>query len=222
MERHHAVKPHSPNHRIPLAAFTLVELLVVISIIALIATIVGPVTSQVIQGNRLTSSAINLANQLNAARMLAIRLNQPVEFRFYQYVDRESPGSSPAYRACQVWLKESPYQRIVSFETGVILSMGKESSGEPWSSILNPTKNPYGANQPLPTNFKIPGATDNSGAKYSYFQFRPDGSTTLSENSQWSLTMLLEKDGAGKELPPDFVTEVIDPLTGSVRVLRPD
>jgi uncharacterized protein (TIGR02596 family) len=195
-------------------------LLVVLGIIAIIIAMVAPVTIQVVQANRLTSCAANLANQINAARMLSIRLNQPVEFRFYRYTDRETPGSAPAYRSYQVWVNGSPYQGIVTFEPGIVLSTNV--SGGSWSSILDPATNLRGTNQPLPVHFEIPRATDNTSARYSFFQFRPNGSTNLSSSNQWTLTMLMEKDAARTELPANFVSEVIDPLTGAVRTLRPE
>ncbi len=201
--------------------FTLLELLLVLTLMGIVAAIVAPATIQVLQANRLTSCAVNLANQMNAARMLSIRMNKPVEVRFYQYADSQSASSAVGYRAYQIWLNGSPYQGVVRFEPGVVLSAVNDSSGASWSSILDPAQNLTGANQPLPANFQIPGATNSSSAKYSSFQFRSNGSTNLSGNTQWTLTMLMEKDAARTELPANFITEVIDPLTGAVRTYRP-
>ena len=109
---------------------------------------------------------------------------------------------------------------MARFETGVTLSMAKSGS-ESWSSILDPQTNSQGADQSLPEGFEMPRALDSASARNSVFQFRPDGSTNLSGNRQWTLTLLHEKDTARTELPPNFVSIVIDPLNGRVHTLSP-
>jgi len=58
------------------------------------------------------------------------------------------------------------------------------------------------------------GTASSPAPTYSYFQFRPDGSTNLSGSQQWTLTLLMEKDSARTVLPSNFVSIVLDPLTG--------
>ncbi|WP_049975577.1 Verru_Chthon cassette protein D [Chthoniobacter flavus] len=207
--------------RTSLAAFSLVELMVVVAIIAIIAGFVVPATTDVVQSSRLSNCAVNLMNQLNAARMLAIRMNQPVEMHFYQYADTEDPGQTPAYHGCDMWVNGIRYSTMTTFETGVVLSAMKDASGQSWSSILDPSVNTLGTNQPLPTGIKIGRAASSPAPTYSYFQFRPDGSTNLSGSQQWTLTLLMEKDSARTVLPSNFVSIVLDPLTGGVRMLSP-
>ncbi len=141
------MRPLSRESKANTSAFSLLEMIVVVAIILLLFLVVAPVTTQALQASRLSTSAANLANELNGARMLAIRLNQPVEFHFLSYTDRESAGSVPAYRACQVWTSGRPYQAVTKLESGIILSNMK-SGGEPWSSILDAQANAKGGDQP--------------------------------------------------------------------------
>ena len=214
------MRPQTHQSNARAGAFSLLEMIVVVAIIILLFLLVAPVTSQALQASRLSTSAANLANELNGARMLAIRLNQPVEVHFLSYSDRQSPGSGVAYRACQMWVNGRPNAAVTRLETGVILSTMK-SGGEPWSSILDAQANARGGDQALPAGFDIPSATTLTGARHAFFQFRPDGSTNLPGNQQWTVTVIPEKDASRTELPPNFSSIVIDPLNGRLRTLSP-
>lgn len=199
--------------------FTLMELLMVMVIASLLLGLVAPVANQVIQSNRLGSAASNLANQINLARMTAVRLNKPVEVRFFSYADAQAPGSAAGYRAAQLWVGSAPFQPMTVFEDGVIIATGTAEAS--WSSLLNPTYN-AGAGAEPPPDFKLARAVPGSAITVSTFQFQPDGSTNLGGSGHWSLTLAQESDLAGDALPPNFITLMVDPVNGSVRMLRPD
>jgi prepilin-type N-terminal cleavage/methylation domain-containing protein len=75
-----AVTPHTPRSRVtrhaspvtPRAAFTLIELLTVVAIIALIAALVGPVVSHFRKGDTTLSATRQLLNDVGLARRMAI------------------------------------------------------------------------------------------------------------------------------------------------------
>jgi len=69
-----------PARRTRHSGFTLIELMVVVSIIAISATLVGPSFSQAIANYRVRSAAESVLNGLNYARSEAVRRNSAVSF----------------------------------------------------------------------------------------------------------------------------------------------
>ncbi|HSJ04983.1 MAG TPA: Verru_Chthon cassette protein D, partial [Verrucomicrobium sp.] len=177
------------------------------------------VANQVIKSNRLGSAASNLTNQINLARVTAVRLNKPVEMRFFSYVDAQQPGSNAQYRASQIWVGDAPYQPLTTFDDGVVIATGTSSGS--WSSLLDPAHN-GGAGQEPPKEFTLSRAAAGTSLAASTFKFQPDGSTNLGGSGHWSLTLAQEQDLAGDVLPANFITIMVDPVNGSVRTLRPD
>src|SRR5436190_14571461 len=74
------------------SAFSLIELLVVIGIIALVITFAIPSANSMLRGSQLTQGAQQFSDQIAYARQAAIARNRPVEIRFYRYADLEVPG----------------------------------------------------------------------------------------------------------------------------------
>lgn len=215
------MKTHSHSTRLRTLGFTLVEMIIVIAIISLLLTLVTPPVMQMLQGTRMNNSIGQLANELGSARMLAIRLNQTVEVRFFCYEDHESPGGGPAYRAYQIWVNGRPHQPVVRLDTGLVLATNPSGSSEPWSTILDAALNTNGVDQPLPVNSTSLNTTNLATVRYSFFQFRPDGSTNLPGKLQWTLTLLQESDANRAELPPNFASFLLDPVNGRVSTFRP-
>ena len=81
--------------------FTLIEVLVVLSIIAVIVAFTIPAMAPALKGSKLRQSADQLEALLAGAHQRAITENRPVEVRFFRFEDPESPGSLPMYRAVQ-------------------------------------------------------------------------------------------------------------------------
>lgn len=212
------MKPSLYPVRPPRAAFTLLELLIVIVVITLLMALLAPATTQVIQGSRLGSAASTLANELNLARMTAVKMNQPVEVRFFSYAEAAAPGSEPRFRAWQIWSGDQPGTPLTLLGEGVVFATG--TSGGAWSSLVDGTLN-GGAGQEVPGEFHPPGADSSRPVLVSSFQFRPDGSVALSASGRWCLTLAMEEGLAGDRLPDNFITLVLDPVNGSIRTLRP-
>lgn len=72
--------------------FSLVELLVVISIIVIILTFTIPATTGLFRGSLLTQGSQMLGDQFALARQMALTRNHPVELRFFKFSDPEVPG----------------------------------------------------------------------------------------------------------------------------------
>ena len=77
--------------------FTLVELLVVVTIIVILASMLGPMLNSALRGTNLTQGADKVIGILSLARQTALTKNQTVEVRFYAFVDPESPEIGRAH-----------------------------------------------------------------------------------------------------------------------------
>ena len=202
------------------SAFTLVELLVVVAVIALIAGLAVPAIEPMMKGSKLTTSADNVKFNLAAWRQQAIAENSPVEIRFIRYVDPTVPGQREAYRGYQAGRfrqKKSengagdfvfdPIGNIQKLPEGIVFS-----SQEQLSSLLTNEKVRDGSHE-----FMVEGQ-DN--LPFKSFSFRPDGSTELPKRAgdAWYITIVQERDDEqSKSNPDNFVTLQVDAFNGSVR-----
>lgn len=75
-------RPAGTRHPVamPPGGFTLVELIVTVSVLAILTTIAVPSFSSLLNSNRLTGAANDLVGGLQAARLEAVRRNQVVTF----------------------------------------------------------------------------------------------------------------------------------------------
>ena len=218
---------HPSSLRIRPGAFTLVEMLVVMAIIAIIAALSLPVISSALRSYQLDSTGQVMVNQLNLARQSALSRGHAVQVRFYLLPDYNLPttGTPTVYRGMQCFLEGDPTQAgaIVTvpvtamvkpafFQAPVIISSA--TSPNPVSPIL-----PTTPTTPLATDPLLPGYQANY--KYAMFHFKPDGTTDLANNTN-SITLVLETDKiVANGLPSNFQTIAIDPLNGAVRSFRP-
>ena len=216
-----------PSDR-PQSAFSLIELLVVIAIIGIIGAFAVPAAGQLLKGSSLTQAANLLSDQTAAARQQALTRNRSIEVRFFSFTDPEQPGeTTPYYRALQYFEIAdggipNPTGRYVRFPNSIIMS-----SDAALSSVLNDTAN-HPVTNPSANDPDLPRGV---GRSYTYvsFRFQPDGTTTLSatggpSNGLWFITCHLLNDigkATGGNPPPNFFTWMIDPVSGSTKVLRP-
>ena len=76
--------------------FSLFELLIVVVILGVLATMVGPATSRIVRHNRVNRAATVIASDLQNAFAVAARQREPVRIqadaasRSYQFIDRKS------------------------------------------------------------------------------------------------------------------------------------
>jgi uncharacterized protein (TIGR02596 family) len=213
--------------------FSLIELIIVISVIVIIAAFTLPAMNTVLKGSQLSQGAGLVIGQLNLARQQALSRNRAIEVRFYRYADPEVPGedvTQPAtgkFRAMQLFQVLTsgvalPIDKVVTLPGGVMFAYS-ESKG--LSSLLDKAS----ASTP-----KKPGTDDKNaprlprGVDYNYeyisFKFNQDGSTDRSPTAMWYVTLV----GANENLeaagvpPPNFFTVQVDPVSGVTKTYRPN
>ena len=196
-------------------AFTLVELLVVMAIVAMLLALVGNTFRSSMKTQTLSAMATRLGNDLSYAAQWAAKENRPIEVRFYQFEDKLNPGTT-TIKGYQLLStdpatgKKVPIHEISKLEGAVIIS------SNPLFTTISNTGNggikPYSAT--LDPDLGL------GDYKYFGFSIRPDGSTTLGKNATWSVTMVNDPPkGTTSSLPAtDYRSVVINPFTTAVKI----
>lgn len=190
--------------------FTLVELLVVVSIIAVLMALVVPAFQSASMGNALTRGGQMVSDQLSLGRQYAVSRNSEVQVRFVLL--------SNAYRGIQLWgasstdtTKFTPLARMETLPTGVSIAT---------NAVLSPLTSGTGASPTIPQTTDVFGGLGTQ--KYCGFRFRAGGGTDLPFNSTDNfVTVVYDHDNAGSELPKNYCIVQVDPINGRVRTYRP-
>jgi type II secretion system protein H len=90
------MKNMAKSHKYIRLGFSILELMVVVAIIGILATMVGPATSRIVRHQRANRAAMVIAADLQNAFAVAARQRQPVRIqadaasRSYQFIDRKT------------------------------------------------------------------------------------------------------------------------------------
>ena len=219
------------------SAFTLIEILVVLTIISIIMFFTVPNMGEIIQGSKLTQAGDQLKYDLGLAQQTALKDNVTVEVRFYQYRQPEQAagGALNSYNAYQIFrlipdsMKPSdpkaerildPLGSIKKLPIGVMIPQS-----ELWATIVTDSSIANGTQEVpglIPTERK-------TVATYRSFQINPDGSTNLDTSGaqQWFVSLIdsseLERAGSMDNLAPDnYICLQVDPFNGGTRWVQPN
>lgn len=223
-------------------AFTLVETLVVVSIIVLILAMTGPTLLRTMQANKLTSAGDSLLGFITEAQQLSATLNTPVEVRFYKY--ELAPAQFEAFHSYQMFKVTTPTAGTGSSVAFKELFAPLASPVRLPEGIIIPTDNEL---CPLLDGEGFPDQSDdnptgNSGvpeASYVALRFMTDGScrrvTSVAEQNDQLASLIFQPlnqsyftiaNDVGQEmtvskLPKNFFTIQIDPFNSKARTYRP-
>jgi len=219
------MKPHSQfKNRVPAAAFTLIEMLIVVATLAILLGSATPALLGMMKSSRLTGAGDLVLGQLNEAQFIALSEFTDVEVRIYEMPDFSVADSDLKLRGIQLHvLRPLPADQAGSDSTqeafqpaAPIARLGRSveiSRNDTFSSFMS---------LPFKTDPESPFGPGGANLRYIAFRFHSDGSTDLLGGQPWFLTLTdQDVDPASNTTPPNFFTIQIDTTTGKLRIFRP-
>lgn len=214
-----------------LAAFSLIEMMVVLGVVGLLLAFAAPNLFSLITANTLSGEGSVLRNQLTLAQQNAVSKSADVEVRFFKFADASAAETEDAFRGYQL------YQYNLDGEmapiTGFFRIKAPVAVHEDLSTLLNSNAETSAADEEYgftsPTSGTAEAPTGAGGektmTKYVAFRFRPDGSTDLpfrSENEDtWYLTLVQGAGAIESDDPDNYVCLQVNPYNGKISEFRP-
>jgi len=234
-----------PNRQSRSAGFSLIELLVVVTIIVLVMALSTPALTRTMQAGKLSSAGDSLLGFISQAQQYANTYNVPVEIRFFKFTtEMDVPGVRQDFRAYMMFKVTTGALTQGSTLTETFVPMGALTRlPESITLVADPDLSPLfpSANSLKDTkNGTTPGYAGVSGASYNAIRFMPDGTfripgaatggtsglttITFAQDITNSHLTLASDAGAAitkSNLPKNFYTIQIDPFSGKARTYRP-
>lgn len=189
------------------AAFSLIELLAVMAVIALVVAVTLPAFTSLASGSNLNRAGRMVGDQIALARQEAVARNRDVQVTFYNLTN----GMTKGWRGMRIL-------RIDQTQNGMVTNAASRIVQIPEGIIISPEP----AVSPLLTAGST-GTTNLPGygtVEFSSFRFRANGSLESGfGTSNNSLT--LQNANAQGSPPANYYTIQVNPLTGKVSVYRP-
>lgn len=210
-----------PNRR--LSGFTLMEMLVVLTVIGILFAFSAPQLFSLLQSSSLSSAGSLVLNKLTQAQQMALSKNIDVEVRFFTFTDEVQAAFEDEIRGFQFFEYNEegdsiPVSQFFRVQAPVIISNNSKLS-----TLLQPGG---GGTSPTQGTYEIPlgAGQGRQSASFVSFRFRPDGSTDLpgraSGNNTWFISLVKEGSDQGG-VPDNFYTIQIDPYNGKITEYRP-
>jgi uncharacterized protein (TIGR02596 family) len=188
--------------------FTLLELLVVMSIMVMLMALAMPAVTSILTGSKLERAGQMVADALTLARQEAVSKNREVQVAFFE-LPMETGGKG--WIGLQVW-------RVDDSPTGPITRQVSRLWRLPGPMVITTS----GSLSPLLTAAVLSGTATiagNTGVAYKAFRFRANGSTDSSIGTNNYVTVqdaLLPGNP-----PPNYFTVQVNPITGKISIIRP-
>ncbi|QIF01014.1 Verru_Chthon cassette protein D [Roseimicrobium sp. ORNL1] len=204
--------------------FTLIEMLVVITIIGLLIALTVPALTRTMEANRLTSAGEGFTNRISQAQQLAAARNKRMQVWFIRSSSTDSIDNTNAFRSyaiCEV-PSDGTQAKIIAgpfpVETGIVIA---DSA----------TLSPLVTGPMIPVPEQMSPAPD---ARASVVELAPDGGMKKMKSGANGLVgedtplancfLTFVKDIPSElsaSVPTNFYTVQIDPFTSRARTFRP-
>ena len=209
------------------AAFSLIEMMIVLTVVGILLAFAAPDLFSLMQSSSLTSEGSHLRNQISQAQQLALAKNADVELRFFKLADTAAAETEEGFRAYQMFQFDKTgamieVSRFYRINAPVILS-------EALSTLLttagkDSADKKFGFVSPQEGKYEVPVGLGMEETDYVAFRFRPDGSTDLPNRSNgdtWYLT-LVQGEGAVRDTDPaNYYCLQVNPYNGQITECRP-
>jgi len=199
--------------KLPPSAFSLIEVIAVVSIIAIVITASVPQISGILTSSRLRTAADAVYSRLLEAQSLAVLFNADTELRLYEVPDLV--GDRPTLRKLRILTLRPPEDENTGAEGDAFEPVGTVTDLDNEIEISRDTKHSSIA------SLGFQDSSEDKLGRYISLRFRSDGSPALPPTSPWFLT-IHEKDAhLHHSKLKNFVTIQIDPATGRLRTFNP-
>ncbi len=200
------MKPRAFHFRFPVgtAAFSLVELLFVIAIMAVLLSLIIPAVQGVMSSRNLGEAGGVVMTQLQAARQAALTRNAAVQWQILKVPDARN-GDPAAFRVVRTLIMEPGSREWKPLGRPEWLPQAT------WADESN-DRSPMLAQQTSVTN--LPPSISSSSSVAAWLIFDGAGRASVDSAGNW-LTLV------GRSNTNDFVTVQIEPVSGRVRTYRP-
>jgi uncharacterized protein (TIGR02596 family) len=203
---------NTPPAQRGIPAFSLVELLVVMALIAILAALTVPAVTSIQESSRVSQGLGLVLSTFSLAAQKASAENRPVTVRLIEGTDGE-------YARLQL-VEKMPDNSARALERIVRLPEGLAFATSPnLSSLFSLPERTAGGGDPGVSGLP-------PGYNFREFQFRPDGRLGLglsnAVSQAWFLTVVPSRHCPDSSAPPaNFATVQVDPVNGRLSVYRP-
>jgi uncharacterized protein (TIGR02596 family) len=211
--------PFAATARLARHAFTLIEMITVITIVAALMVIATPYLVGTIQANRLTSAGESLMFRIARLQQIVATTGKSAELRFYKFEHEGVMG----YHAYQLYAHSEATGELTALENPVYLKGDNIGFVE---GTLSPLLDPA-AHGTTTGAWPRPAEDEpfkSMAAEYVRVAFYPDGSTSLTVPLRTSyLTLAGDNDitEGASAAPSNYYTIQLDPVTGRAKSYRP-
>lgn len=202
----------TPFGRLAQRAFTLVELLAVMGIMAILLAVTVPSLAGINESLNITQGGQLVADQIALARQISSSRNITVEVRFIN-----SNGSTAVgYYAVQLWSSSNgtaaPVSRVQKLPDGIAVSQD--------TNLLSTLFQSYKDSGKMPTDGPL------SGDDYVSFTVNPSGMLgplggTPPNMTALSIGVVPARHAADAALPSNYLLVQLNPLTAATLIYRP-